>query len=118
VVLVAKPDLDLSRHSDTSSVTRGLDASTPLVVYSPAASEKSPSPRFVWGSATGAISYRLTLTGGDASPIWSQTGVDTVAALPETVKLVPESRYHWIVDAIISNGTTRSTGSREFSLVR
>jgi hypothetical protein len=118
VVLLAKPDLDLSGHSDTSRVTRGLNASTPLVVYSPVGSVKSSSPRFVWASAPGAISYRLTLTGGDASPVWSQTGVDTIAALPETVKLLPESRYLWIVDAIISDGTIRSTGSREFRLSR
>jgi hypothetical protein len=64
------------------------------------------------------MSYRLTLTTEDAIVVWSHTGVDTVATLPETVKLFSGSRYSWIVDAVLSDGATRSTGSREFDITR
>ena len=62
----------------------------------------------------GAVTYRLTVTRGDGAAVWSYSGVDTVAALPDSIVLRPGQRYLWVADALLSDGTTRSTGLREF----
>jgi hypothetical protein len=88
-----------------------------LVAYGPTGDAKRESLRFVWGSAPNVVSYRLSLTSADGAQIWSQSGVDTVASLPPTVSLRIGQRYLWVADAVTNDGSTRSTGLREFSLI-
>jgi hypothetical protein len=70
--------------------------------------------RFVWASAPNAISYRLTLTDANGSTIWTNSGLDTVVALPDSVLLTVGARYFWVADALVSDGQSRSTELREF----
>jgi hypothetical protein len=88
-----------------------------LVAYGPTGDAKRESLRFVWGSAAGAASYRLSVTRANGAQVWSQSGVDTVASLPRSVTLLIGERYLWVADAVMRDGSTRSTGLREFSLI-
>lgn len=86
-----------------------------LTAYGPIGDAKRENLRFVWGSASGAVSYRLSVTASDGAQVWSHSGVDTVSSLPRSVGLRAGVRYLWVVDAVLRDGSTRSTGLREFS---
>jgi Putative zinc-finger len=88
-----------------------------LIAYGPTGDAKRPSLRFVWGSAMGAASYRLSVTAANGAQVWSQSGADTVASLPRSVDLRTGEKYLWVADALMRDGSTRSTGLREFSLI-
>jgi hypothetical protein len=88
-----------------------------LVAYGPTGDAKRESLRFVWGSAAGAASYRVSVTAANGAQVWSQSGVDTVASLPRSVTLLIGERYLWVADALMRDGSNRSTGLREFSLI-
>ena len=74
--------------------------------------------RFVWAAAPGVASYRLTVSGADGAPVWSGSLADTVAVLPDSVALRVDQRYLWVADALLDDGSSRSTGLREFRPVR
>jgi hypothetical protein len=105
----AAMDLAIMRHD-------GLDV--PVVAYRPIGTASRAGLQFVWSAVRGAESYRLTVSGEDARTVWSSSGIDTLAALPDSVVLRLNERYHWVADALLSDGSTRSTGLREFDLVR
>jgi len=88
-----------------------------LTAYGPTGDARREGLRFVWGSAPDVVSYRLSLTSADGAQLWSQSGVDTVASLPRSVGLRIGQRYLWVADAVTNDGSTRSTGLREFSLI-
>jgi hypothetical protein len=88
-------------------------ASAPLVAYGPIGEQRTSVRRFVWGPASGALSYRLTITRGDGTVFWSTSVADTSAILPDTLSLAHTPRYFWVVDAILRDGRTRSTGLHE-----
>ena len=48
------------------------------------------------------------------TPLWSKTTTDTVAILPPSVVLQNGQKHLWVTDALLLDGTTRSTGLREF----
>jgi hypothetical protein len=47
----------------------------------------------------GADRYRLTLFDSDGEVLWKSTTPDTVLDLPESVVLIPGSRYLWRLEA-------------------
>jgi anti-sigma factor RsiW len=99
-------------------VMRNDGAAVPVVAYGPMGTAPRTGLRFVWSAVPGAESYRLTVSGEDARTVWSSSGTDTVSALPDSVTLRPNERYHWVADALLSDGSTRSTGLREFDVAR
>ena len=106
-------------HSDqpASQLRAVASDNAALVAYGPIGDAKRGGLRFVWGPAAGAVSYRLTVTTVDGVQVWSRSGIDTLASLPPTVVLRPGEKYLWVADAILNDGSARSTGLREFSLV-
>ncbi len=52
-----------------------------------------------WHSVPRATQYRLTLFTQEGMTLWETGTVDTVVALPETVKLVSGAAYYWKVEA-------------------
>jgi Putative zinc-finger len=90
---------------------------TGLIAYGPTGDAQRQTLRFVWGSAAGAASYRLSVTAANGAQAWSQSGVDTVATLPRSITLLIGERYLWVADAVMRDGSTRTTGLREFSLI-
>jgi putative zinc finger protein len=100
------------------AVMRNDGIVVPMVAYGPMGTAPRAGLRFVWSAVPGAESYRLTVSGEDARTVWSSSGTDTLSALPDSVVLRPNERYHWVADALLSDGSTRSTGLREFDLAR
>jgi hypothetical protein len=98
---------DLSQLRGTADVPAlmayGPDGDTPLALL-----------RFVWATAPTTLSYRLTVTRGDGTPVWRGSSTDTTKTLPDSVALQPGNRYFWFVDALLANGATQSTEPREF----
>jgi hypothetical protein len=72
--------------------------------------------RFTWASVPSALTYRLSVTNADGAPVWTLSGVDTSALMPDSVLAPGGRRYVWSVDALLSDGTERSSGLREFAL--
>ncbi len=91
-------------------VTRDATASSALAAYAPEGDARNQPLRFVWGSAPDAVSYHFTLSSADGTTVWSFSGPDTSAVLPATVTLNRAVNYVWYADAILNDGSTRSTG--------
>jgi anti-sigma factor RsiW len=114
-LLIARPNVS---SIDRPDLMRNDEAAVPLLAYGPMGPVIAAETRFVWSAAPGAQSYRLTVSRANAGAVWSSSGIDTVAMLPDSVVLRPSERYFWVTDALLSDGTTRSTGIREFVVVR
>lgn len=85
-----------------------------LVVHGPIGEAEAQQFRFVWRGIPEVVTYRVTLSGDDAAPIWSESTGDTILTLPDSVMLRRGQRYYWVVDAVREDGTTRTSGVREF----
>ena len=92
----------------------GWGCSPLLPVYGPTGDASLASLRFVWAAAPGAAGYRLTVSGGNGIPVWSGSVTDTMFVLPDSISLGVDQRYVWIVDALLADGSARSTGLHEF----
>ena len=109
LVLFVRPTPDPVRDGGSSSV---------LTAYGPTGEAALVSLRFVWGAVPGAVTYRLTVSHADGAPVWSGSVPDTAMALPDSVTLRVDQRYFWVTDALLHDGSTRSTGLHEFRPVR
>lgn len=118
VIIVAVPSLRRSDAAQGNPLYRDATASPSLIAYGPTGESRMGSLRFVWSPARGAMSYRLTVSGADGATLWTQSGRDTVAALPASVTLRVGDRYFWVSDALLADGGSRSTGLREFTPIR
>jgi anti-sigma factor RsiW len=110
IVLMVMPRLG----SEGKATLRDSGTDNRLVVYGPLGEISSDSIRFVWGAIPHATTYRLTVSTGGGRVVWSASVADTVATLPDSVVLRRGDQYGWVVDALLGDGTTRSTGLREF----
>jgi hypothetical protein len=95
-------------------VSRDAVVPTTIPAYAPTESVDSRPLRFVWGSVPGAASYRITLSTTDGTTLWSRNLSDTVSVLPTDVTLEPGVDYVWYADAVLSDGSSVTTGLREF----
>jgi predicted anti-sigma-YlaC factor YlaD len=119
-VLVAI-DLKVQHKNDVSApiTTRAVTATDRgLTAYGPSGEVRRSGLRFVWTPLAGAISYRILLVDASSRPVWSAAATDTSIALPAKVLLSPGENYLWAVDALAADGTTHSTGLREFRVNR
>lgn len=113
IIVIGRVD---PRTSDVPRERAGFANGSGLTVYGPTGNTNSADVRFVWGSTENVESYRLSLTTADGAEVWSQSGIDTTAVVPLSVPLQPARNYFWVVDAVLKDGTTRSTGLKEFSV--
>lgn len=105
------------QNGERGSLLRSNAPAPTLAVHEPLGKVSLAGRRFVWGASRDAVTYRLTVTSADGSTIWSNSGIDTAVALPRSVTLVPGERYFWAVDALLNDGSTLTTGLREFAPV-
>jgi Putative zinc-finger len=117
VVLILIARVEPAREQNAPQLRGVAIDNTVLTAYGPMGDAKRDNLRFVWGSAAGAVSYHLSVTGADGAQVWSHSGVDTVSSLPRSVGLRAGVQYLWVADAVLRDGSTRSTGLREFSPV-
>ena len=113
-LLAAAASLVLFLRPSVIDPLRGGGAPPLLPVYGPTGDASLASLRFVWAAAPGAAGYRLTVSGGNGIPVWSGSVTDTVFVLPDSISLGVDQRYVWIVDALLADGSARSTGLHEF----
>lgn len=113
MILPALPD----GASRGASTMRDAGDTPALVAYGPSGETPPAKPlRASWAPAPGATLYRFTLATADGAPIWNASVTDTSLAIPDSVTLRNDTRYVWMVDALLGTGATRSTGLREFQL--
>ena len=117
LIVLIRPAVNPAEQVAPARVVRGSVNGTELLAYGPTGETFRHPLRFVWSAAPGVATYRLSLSRGNGAPIWTQGSIDTAVALPDSVILQPGQRYFWVVDALLSDGGTRSTGLREFSTV-
>ncbi len=117
-LLAAAAALVLIVRPATLEPVRDGGAASVLTAYGPTGDAALASLRFVWGAVPGVATYRLTVSGTDGAPVWSGSVADTAMALPDSVTLRADQRYFWITDALLHDGSTRSTGMHEFRPVR
>lgn len=104
-----------SRVAPDPVVRGGADAR--LIAYGPTGETSARALRFVWGATPGAVTYRLSVTRADGAAVWSHSGADTSVALPDSVVLARNRHYFWMADALLGDGSSRSTGVRRFDAV-
>jgi hypothetical protein len=118
VVFVVGAHLRVAREKPTSALVRGgVGDLSPLPVHAPTRAIRAGEVRFIWGPVPGALSYQFTLSHVDGTPIWAYGGLDTSLVLPDSVVLRPTTRYLWTTDALLPDGSTRSTGVREVDVM-
>lgn len=118
---VALPRL---RPSDDAGMGDAVRA--PALEPAPAIATITPAPdtvlpaggavRFAWHAAPGGSMYRVMLLGESGDLLWSTETGDTIAPLPDDVRLARAGSYFWYVDALSTDGATRTSGARRFSL--
>lgn len=96
----------------------GGEPAPAIVVVAPAAATTvAPEPlSFVWRPVPSGVSYRVVLTDSSGGPVWNAVTGDSSALLPATVRLVRGGRYYWIVDALLADGRSVTSGAREFRM--
>ena len=72
---------------------------------------------FIWRRDDDA-SYQVSVVDSAGAVLWVTTTSDTVARLPQTVRLRPGARYFWYVDALRADGFSVSSGPMEFKTAR
>jgi anti-sigma factor RsiW len=103
----------LPRQATTPSNIRAIpNAEPPLEIISPAPSATIAPGRitFTWRSAGSGADYTITLQEAAGRVVWTSTADDTTAVLPDSVALRPGLTWFWVVDALLPDGRSRSTG--------
>lgn len=83
-----------------------------IAVVSPQPNEPLPTSaiRFVWRPLPTIMEYAITVQDADGTARWSARTSDTVAVLPDSVRVAPGSVLHWYVDGLAADGRSVSTG--------
>jgi hypothetical protein len=54
------------------------------------------------------------VTGSDGDSLWAAHTSDTAITLPESIAADSGVTRHWYVDALLADGSSRSTGMQSF----
>ena len=113
----------LRRHDESGATVTVRAPVTPaahaLATITPAADTILPAShdlQFAWHAVPGGSTYRVMLLGESGERLWSTETGDTVALLPDDVRLAAAASYFWYVDALTGDGTARTSGARRFSV--
>jgi hypothetical protein len=117
LVLVLRPAVAPSDPPSAIAIREGGSSST-LTAYGPVGEAGGDSLRLVWAAAPGATVYRVTVSAVGGRALWSASTADTSVIVPDSARLETGMVYYWVADALLANGTTRSTGLRGFEIVR
>ena len=119
IVLVAAPTLSrkpVARKVETERrAVPDDDVRIETIAPGDVASLDGGSPSFVWSAIPGAT-YRITLTNADGGTVWQTSTSDTAVALPASARITGGATYYWIVDALKDDGSSATSGVREFKV--
>lgn len=90
----------------------GPQAPPAMLVWGPAGGSHAI---FAWSPVAPGAQYRVSLTDASGEEVWAVSTPDTTATLPASVVLPPGGTYFWVVDALLPDGATASSGIRELS---
>ncbi len=111
IVLIFSPQLT-RRPLPTDPLRGGPEE--PLTAHGPEGTLTDRPVELVWSFAGSGAVYSLVLTESDGTTVWRASTEDTAVALPDSVMLDGSAAYRWWVDALLPDGTTRSTSVQEF----
>lgn len=114
VILPLRNHPSATKHVSTERLATSDDGSG-LKALSPddSAVVVPASVRFTWAGVAGD-SYQLTVTDAEGRIVWQTRTSDTAAILPATVTLSGPASFYWNVDALAADGTSITTGVRQF----
>ena len=116
VILLINPAI--LRRGSSSDLVRSSSLSAQIIAYGPTGDVSRKGLAFVWAAEPLALSYRVTVTGGNGSTLWTGSTTDTTIALPDSVRLVVGETYYWVSDAVTSDGRTSFTVLKQFTVRR
>jgi hypothetical protein len=73
---------------------------------------------FLWRPVSPDARYRLTLTNVLGEVFWTADTADTALVVPPEVELESGQGYVWYVDVLLLDGSSITTGTRRFQLIR
>ena len=119
IVLFLVRPLERNRVIDKSlPAQRGaVEQSQGIILLSPAAGESlidGSQREFRWRSVDGAT-YRLIVSDASGKTLLQQNTSDTVFAIPPAIIADHERTYYWSVDALEPDGSSVTSGVREFT---
>ena len=119
VVLVTVPSLSRKPvESKVESERRAVpddDIRLRTLAPSDGATLNENLPMFLWNSLPGAT-YRLTVTTAEGETVWQTSTGDTAVSLPASTRISRGASYYWSVDALREDGSSATSGVREFKL--
>jgi hypothetical protein len=116
-VLLLAVGLQVTRRVDTGYHLRDEAPVEPAPTsLSPTGEVTSPS-EFHWSRSARAREFRVTLFDYEGTVLWEAQVNDTVATLPDSVRLQPATNYFWKVAARADYGRWISSGLRQFRIV-
>jgi hypothetical protein len=116
VVWIHRPQ-ERSRATDVSERASSLGG-TRIVTVSPAAdaSIAASALRFAWHPMEGSVGYGVVVKDASGARVWSGDAVDTVLALPDSVRLQPKVSFVWRVDGQRADGSTAASTESAFRI--
>ena len=71
-----------------------------------------------WHATGSGSTYKVTISNAAGTTLWTTDTGDTTVVVQEEINLSPEGEYHWTVDALLPQGTSRTTGPQPFRVAR
>jgi hypothetical protein len=89
-----------------------------ILTVSPAADAAvdAGSLRFAWHPMEGSLGYSVVVKDASGARVWNGDAVDTVLALPDSVRLQRNVSYVWRVDGQRADGTTAASTESGFRI--
>jgi len=101
-------------HQRPPEVERGGALAVGLV--SPRRGTEVPRPvGLTWHAVPGAREYRAEVLAADGTPLWSRTGADSTASVPDSV-VAGGGSYGWWVAARLADGSTIRSAVMSFTV--
>lgn len=72
--------------------------------------------QFVWRAVPTIMEYAITVQDADGRARWSARTTDTVATLPDSVRVAAGSVLHWYVDGLTADGRSVGTGRQRLNV--
>ena len=88
----------------------GAGAIPAILVWSP---DARSTAAFAWSPIAPGAQYRLSLTDAAGDEVWTVSTPDTTATRPASVVLARGADYFWVVDALLPDGGTATSGIRQ-----
>jgi anti-sigma factor RsiW len=119
LVLAALPDGDAVQAPRGRAIERDASAGTSASIRAwtpvpmvPGARSPTGSTLLAWSPVAPGAQYRISLTDAAGDELWTESTADTTVRLPESLVPSVDADYFWVVDALLPDGATATTGTQ------